>query len=182
MKKNKGLSVFLTLLLLVLLVSCAGFFKLKVGFSTCIVNVTYTTEYCMGMRPTQAILDSLAKPRAYVGKKLYLKKGVVNDVSAPIVQTLITKTGGTISLPDLFPGKYYIIDEDHLHPIDYAHLKDMKITDQACIDKWFKKPLVTFEIKKNKKQHLYLSLNFYKSCYKGEASVPCLQYTGPLKP
>jgi hypothetical protein len=182
MRKNKNIFVLVTVVLVVLLVSCAGFLKLKVGFSTCIVNVTYTTEYCMGMRPTQEMLDSLAKPRAYVGKKLYLKKGEVNESSAPILQTLITKAGGVISLPDLFPGKYYIVDDEHLHPIDYAHQNDMVVTDQGCIDKWFKKPLLTFEIKKNKKQHIYLAVNFCKSCYKGEANVPCLQYTGPLKP
>ena len=168
--------------LAIVLISCTHLFKLKVGFSTLIINVTYTTEYCMGMRPTDEMLDSLAKPRPYVGKKLYLKKGITNDTLTPILQTLITKADGTIALPDLFPGKYYIIDEDHLHTKNYGKLQDIQVTDQACINKWFKKPLLNFEVKKNIKQHLYYTINFHKSCYKGEASVPCIRYTGPMKP
>jgi hypothetical protein len=182
MKKNNQITAIVLLAMAVSLVACSHFFKTKVGFSTCFVNVTYTASYCMGMRPEQAMLDSLAKARPYVGKKLYLKKGETNDPSSPILQTITTKAGGTISLPDLFPGKYYLIDEDRLHPIDYAKMQDVQVMDQLCIDKWFKKPIITFEIKKNKKQHLYFNINFHKSCYLGESGVPCIQYTGPQRP
>lgn len=182
MKSKKIYLSSLLLILSLLLVSCANYFKLKVGFSTCILHVTYTESYCMGMRPTQEMLDTLAKPRPYIGKTLYLKKGEINDPKAPVVQTIITKSGGEISLNDLYPGKYYLIDEDRLHQIEYYKLENISVSDQNCIDKWFKKPLLTFEIKKNKKQHLYFKLNFHKTCYQGESGVPCTQYTGPQKP
>lgn len=154
----------------------------KVGFSTLSINVTYTQDYCKGVAPNQEMLDSLSRKRIYVGKKLYLKKGSENNPDAPIFHTVTTNAKGVLVMPELFPGKYYLVDDDRLKPIDYSKNKNIKVIDQKCVNKWFKKPILVFEIKKNIKQRLFYEINFHKSCYLGESNLQCVDYIGPKIP
>ena len=114
-------------------------------------TVEKTTAYCGGAKPSQDLLNKLAKPSSYANKKFYIRTGKVNSMAAKIVKNFTTDSAGVFSIR-LKPGIYSIIVEEQLHPIkpdEYANQNQE--VDVKCLEEWWAKPYYLLIVKKDRK-------------------------------
>lgn len=144
-------------------------------------SIYVTSDYCGGARPTEEMLDKLKTPKPYVGKKIYIRKGVVNTVDSPILYALVTDDEGkfTAQLP---AGNYVIIDEYRINngftdSLFANTLQNIRTNDPACIKQWFNDGLAKFKV--DKADQTLPQLNIHQQCFRPDG-VPCLMYTGEL--
>lgn len=147
-------------------------------------TVTFTQAYCGGAAPSQKLLDDLRTPRPLSGKKIYLRKGKMNQPSGPIVAEAITDEDGhfTFHLPN---GSYYIVSDDKKDLTRYNQILETfsktsdnySAVDKSCLDKWINTPDLLFEVK-DKDTTIHVS--YFIPC--SWNSTPCVNYTGVLPP
>ena len=142
-------------------------------------RVTQTAAYCGGAPPPQQVLDQLATPVAYPGKKFYIRKGQVNDPGAGIVQGFTTGADGEFSI-ELSTGTYSLIVEEQRKNIKATDLeKEFQQVDKQCLLEWWIKPLYVLQVKD--KNISGLSFNFHHRCFIS-GDIPCITYNGPMPP
>lgn len=142
-------------------------------------KVQQVTPYCGGARPTQEMLDRMAKPVPYPGKKFYVKAGKVNNLKAKIVASFISGNLGDFSI-QLAPGTYSFLLEEQLHeinPQDYEN-ENQKV-DAQCLKEWWLQPYYLLEVKD--KNVVDLNFIFSRRCFIS-VDLPCITYTGPFPP
>ena len=141
--------------------------------------VTQTFSYCGGAAPPKHLLDKLAVPVAYAGKKFYIRPGKTNSVKIKTIKSFTTNDAGEFSFR-LSPGIYAIILEEQLHKIkagDYT--KQDQSVDEKCLQQWWVKPYYVLEVKgKNINR---LNFNFHHPCFIS-SDIPCITYNGPMPP
>jgi len=142
-------------------------------------NVTQTFSYCGGAAPSKEILDQLATPVPFAGKKFYIRKGEVNDTNKVILKSFESDSKGnfSFSLPN---GTYSIIVEEQLHainPSDYS--KEFEVADEKCLLDWWSKPYFILRIKDSDIKQLNFS--FFHRCFVSH-DIPCITYQGPPPP
>ena len=67
-------------------------------------RVTQTYSYCGGASPPKQVLDRLANPVAYSGKKFYIRQGKANSTKAKVVKSFITGKDGEYLFKDVVVG------------------------------------------------------------------------------
>ena len=141
--------------------------------------VTQTYSYCGGAAPPKQLLDQLATPVAYAGKKFYIRPGKTNSAKIKTVKSFTTNSAGEFSFR-LSPGTYAIILEEQLHKIkagDYA--KQDRSVDEKCLQQWWVKPYYVLEVKGRNTNGL--NFNFHHPCFISN-DIPCITYNGPMPP
>ncbi|MFN6946979.1 MAG: hypothetical protein ACK4ND_18695 [Cytophagaceae bacterium] len=147
------------------------------------IYITHTFSYCKGVAPTHEEMMNWKKPIAYSGKKLYLKKGEINDPDGKILNIYTTDENGLISL-SLPKGLYYLVCEEKKDRSFYKRLvtnfsnKSSHRVDLECLDKWLQTPDIIVDLRKVK--GVEVSHNFHEPCSWNKN--PCTQYFGPLPP
>ena len=142
-------------------------------------KVTQTFSYCGGAKPPQKLIESLATPVAYPGKKFYVREGKINNANAKIVLSFQTDSSGQFSI-QLPPGIYSIIQEEQLNNIKPGYYnKQNQKADDKCLQEWWVKPYYLLEIKDKNLQEL--AFTFHHRCYIND-DIPCIIYTGPQHP
>ncbi len=149
------------------------------------INVTQTSSYCGGARPSPEMIEQLGTPTPLAEKKLYIKKGEKNTFDSNIFLEISSDTSGKIQL--LLPsGKYFIVDESKKGKSSYNALlkrfakasNNYTEVNKNCLKNWFEQPDFVFEI--NEADSKGLRINFHKGCIWTE--TPCVHYTGPKPP
>lgn len=147
-------------------------------------EIKYIAPYCGGAAPTEEMIQKIKAPRPLPNKKLYIKKGKVNDISSVVVDSVVTDSSGFFIyfLPN---GEYLVIDEDKKDKRKYDLLlkryskqsQSNTSIDKNCLDKWFRTPDFTFTVNSHNQeiQHTYTGKCSWNS-------TPCTLYTGPLPP
>ena len=79
-------------------------------------KVTQTYSYCGGAAPPKDLLDEMATPVAFPGKRFYIRPGVTNNSNVKIVKSFTTAEDGSFSI-QLAPGIYAVIVEEQLNKI-----------------------------------------------------------------
>ena len=139
------------------------------------------SSYCGGARPTQAILDGYKDPKQLKAYTVYVKQGSINNASAAIIDSTTTNDLGeySFSLPS---GDYVLVSSSQLNDASLSSIvnqKDIKVSDQTCLDEWFKNGLIQFTVKDQAITNLdHLSR---KSCDIPDG-IPCLRFTGRKRP
>lgn len=147
------------------------------------ILVTQTESYCGGAAPSKEVEDRLFTPVPLGGKKMFLKKGSVNNPDQKALAEFTTSRSGTIMtyLPE---GTYLLVDEkkatrDYYKKLaqEYAmETKNFKAINMQCLDEWVATPDLVFTVAKGKP--LSVSVNYNKDCE--WKSVPCAKYKGML--
>ncbi len=167
-----------TLLLFCLCFSAIGQTKVKwTG------RYTESSTYCGGAAPRPELLDELSKPKPIASKRLYIKKGTVNNTKDKNYIQVKTDSFGIITAL-LKPGQYYIIGDNKLTNQYYqlilkkyaAPSKNYKAVNKACLKKWLLEPLMRFEVKANTSDTT--AINVTVLC--PWQLQPCVDYTGPF--
>ncbi len=139
-------------------------------------KVTQTFNYCGGAAPPKQILDKLAIPVPYSGKKFYIRAGKSNNLRSRIVSSFITGKDGEFSIR-LSPGIYSIIQEEQLKKIKASdYNKTNQQIDEKCLYEWWMKPYYILNVK-NADIKL-LNFNFHHPCFI-TTDIPCVSYLGP---
>jgi hypothetical protein len=142
-------------------------------------KVTQTFSYCGGAAPSKEMIDNLAKPVAYPGKKFFVRRGKINSTENKIVKSFISDSIGEFSI-DLPAGTYSIIQEEQVNEIKASHLiKENLEVDSACLQKWWSEPYYILEV--NGKNKEPLNFNFHHRCFIS-SDIPCISYHGPMPP
>ncbi len=142
-------------------------------------KVRHSFAYCGGVEPSEEILANHTKPRPYVGKTFYIRKGKVNNVKAKIVLSFKADTAGNFSF-QLPPGIYSIIQEPQVKKLNIKLYKKQFITaEETCLKTWWEKPYYILEIKD--KNITGLDFKFHHPCFISD-DIPCLGYNGPMPP
>lgn len=148
-------------------------------------NITFTSDYCGGARPSENMLERLATPTPYQGKVFYIRSGERNNLNSPILYTVVTDSTGhySVSLP---PGNYCMIDEfrkDTSFILD-VYKRDptlqpnyLVVHDKECLQNWFNSCFYGFTILDTDVSNI--NFNIHRSCFRPEG-VPCIDYNGPL--
>ncbi len=140
-------------------------------------KITQTSSYCGGAAPNREILDQLAQPKAFVGKKLFLREGNINSEKGKIIAKIVADSSGNfnISVP---AGIYSIIVEEQEKVMDAKkYTSEFVKANEVCLKEWWTKPLQVIEIKDNNIENL--DFNFHHKC-RVKFDIPCLEYFGPL--
>jgi hypothetical protein len=153
------------------------------------LNVTGTVMrqgvWCKGVEPDPEEWKAVTTPKPWANKKLFVKKGKVNDFAVPVLMEFTTDKDGKFTL-DLPAGDYCIVDEFKVKKGNYKMLRSQfsksKDTDEAavkeCLDIYFKTPDLVFTVTANGKNELEL---LYKDrC--GWEGPPCSPYPGDPPP
>ncbi len=142
-------------------------------------QVTQTSSYCGGARPSQEMLDKIAIPIAYPNKKFYIRRGKTNSLNLKFLKSFNTDKDGnyTIRLPN---GIYSIILEEQLKEINISNYTTInQQVDTNCIKEWWSNPYYLLEVKN--KNISDLDFNFHHRCFVTN-DIPCLNYVGPMPP
>lgn len=142
-------------------------------------KVQQVSPYCGGARPSQEMLDRLAIPVDYPGKKFYVRRGKINTINTKIVSSFISGKEGEFSI-QLEPGTYSIILEEQLNEIKAEdYVKQYQQVDTQCLKEWWIQPYYLLEVKE--KTITDLNFVFQHRCFIS-VDLPCITYTGPLPP
>lgn len=139
-------------------------------------KVTQTFPYCGGAAPPQELMEKLAKPVVYAGKKFFIRQGKTNNRDAKIITSFITGKDGEFSI-QLSTGTYSIILEEQVNSIKAQDLtREFIQVDEKCLEEWWSKPYYLLEVKNNDINDLIF--NFYHRCFIVN-DIPCINYVGP---
>ena len=179
--KTTKRSCFILILLFFLNISlgaCQAIYKKGKTLKTFTVSgkVTQTFPYCGGAAPSKELLEKLAKPVAYAGKKFFIREGKTNSINAKILESFSTGKDGEFSIR-LAPGIYSIILEEQLKLIKAEDLtKEFIEVDEKCLEEWWSKPYYLLEVKNYDINDL--NFNFFHRCFILN-DIPCINYNGP---
>lgn len=155
------------------------FFSIKTYAQTINIkgNVKQTFSYCGGARPDESLLDRLATPVSFGGKKFYIRKGKTNNLKNKVILGFETDSIGNFSF-EIKPGVYSILLEEQLNwinPKEYSS-RNQKV-DENCLKKWWSKPYYLLVVTKfnNKK----LDFLFQHRCFINN-EIPCIEYIGEM--
>lgn len=146
-------------------------------------SIMQTFSYCGGAAPPQFLLEQLAEPKPYSGKKLHVIKGDSNTEGRKIILSFTSDTAGKFSF-QLEPGTYSIIlDEQFSAPDAKKYKTQLQNIDEDCYKKWWVKPYYLLEVPATSKPTTIkgLNFNFHHRCFIS-SDVPCLRYEGPMPP
>ncbi len=149
------------------------------------ISVTETIEYCGGIRPNREKNQDIETPAALIRQKFYIKKGKINLFCSPVLFEAITDSSGKIAL-QIPTGSYIIVNENKKDSVCYRNLllkysratREYSAIDSTCLKNWYEKPDIAFEIRVSERKSL--SLNLTRPC--PWKDIPCIQFTGPLRP
>lgn len=148
-------------------------------------HVESTASYCGGAAPTENILASLRTPRPFVNKKLYIKSDSLNDMHAPILDSVMSDQNGNFQF-QLPPGIYCIVDERKATPDFFQMLiknhseqtASYSKINQTCLKKWMQKPDAVIVVAQNGTTSI--TVRYHKPCVWNQ--IPCISYRGPYPP
>lgn len=142
--------------------------------------VTITSSYCGGAAPSEEMLMELAKPKPYVGKVFYVRKGNRNTLASEIILRFTTDSNGAFSIA-LPAGTWSLIQEEQVREIknsDYPNTASHQV-EMDCLRKWWSEPYQVIEVKNSAITDLHFS--FHRRCFIA-SDIPCIRYTGPMPP
>jgi hypothetical protein len=153
------------------------------GMLEVVVQLNYTESYCGGARPTEEMLAEMSQPKPMVCERLYLRKGIVNNIDEPVIASEITDNSGK-AIFHVKPGQYCVVrasksDNAQSEKWKKELLKGNELyapLDMDCLKKWLATPELIIEVGENGPLKFELLIN--KPCTWN--SIPCAQYIGPL--
>lgn len=154
--------------------SCFAFSKTTVKRYSVVVTITQTSDYCGGARPSEEILQELAKPGPLPNTNFYLVKGQKNGKGIKIIRKVKTDSEGSINLL-LSKGIYALLSEDQIKPFVPKKNDEFHIWDNNCLKQKWEKPLVIVNPTRQKKYNY----NIHKVCF---YAPECCEYRGPYPP
>jgi hypothetical protein len=144
-------------------------------------QLSFTLPYCKGIAPTPEDIKTLNTPIPY-STKLYLRNGMVNSESIPIIDSVTTDSDGKFTF-EVLPGEYVILlpEQCHRGSIDeyLGKRKKFLAVDSLCLENWWENGL--FQISVEDEDITKLNFNFRNKCFVPR-SMPCATYTGPHIP
>lgn len=139
--------------------------------------ITQTSDYCGGARPSDEMLEQLAKPKPMIGKEIFIKIGPKNKAENSIYKKVITDSVGhfEIMLPT---GAVYSFIEDwkskpFITPKNTEYIK----WDVACLYERYLTADYVLNVKSA--NNSMININFHKPCF---FRPYCGSYSGPLPP
>ena len=147
-------------------------------------EIHFIGVHCGGAAPSEEMQRRIRIPRPLAHKKLFIRQGSTNDISAPILDSVITDSLGifTCTLPN---GTYSVVEEAKKDRKLYRSLLKgyskptpyHTAVDKECLDKWLAAPDFTFIVngEDGEIQHSYRGRCSWDS-------TPCSSYRGPLPP
>ncbi|MEO6304384.1 MAG: hypothetical protein ABIP51_14560 [Bacteroidia bacterium] len=143
-------------------------------------KITTSSMYCGGVEPSPEMLEEFNKPKPYIGKTLYIRKGRTNDTKQSVVLKFTADSNGKFSF-NLAPGIYSIIQREQLKKFKFKeNKKELYINaDKKCLEDWWKKPYMLLTI--NDTEISGLNFNFHHACFIG-SDIPCYSYSGEMPP
>jgi hypothetical protein len=148
------------------------------------LQLTSTSTWCGGAEPPPWLLEDLATPKALPSKKVYVRKGDTNDLSAPIIAEGTSNESGSVLL-NLQPGTYSLVFDNKKDSTIYKSIlntigsgnKDYTPVNKDCLSEWLHLPEIRFTLVADTLDTTY---NVFQYCpWQG---MPCTSYIGPMPP
>ncbi len=136
-------------------------------------------SYCGGAAPSREMMEEMSKPKPSAGVKVYFRKGKVNDLSQPIVDSLVVDDQGNYSI-NLPNGDFVMLlpEMRDSSAIKSWRAKDSKtrIASEECVRNWFRKGIIAFNVMDGSLSVATITLE--KPCLLPLGSS-CLRWEGP---
>ena len=140
-------------------------------------ELTQTSQYCGGARPTQEMEDEIRRPRPYP-LKIYLRKDSVNRLGSPVIKEIMPDAEGKLELK-LEAGTYCIVREYQLQAANPSSLRSQDVgVDEACFRKKWAECFKSFEVKDASVD--LGALNIKHRCFLPD--LPCVRFEGQMPP
>lgn len=146
------------------------------------VQITKTSSYCGGARPSDEMVKDLETPKPASEVRFFIGSGGVNQGKEFVLEGKTDKHGhAVVKLP---AGQYYLVFEDKTLDSKNNLLKTYgnetrhySAIDKSCLEDWFKQPESSFSVER---RPLVIEVNQHIPC--SWQAVPCADYHGPLPP
>ena len=136
-------------------------------------SIMQTASYCGGAQPTQEMIKKLRTPSGIPFGKLFVKKTLVNEEGARIIDTIRADANGNFSIT-LPAGNYCLVEEWKSKPFKLPLNSKMQTVDAACYRKLYNTCDYQLNITEDMPD---LKFNFHRPCY---FNLPCISYKGPM--
>ena len=144
-------------------------------------KIETSESYCGGAAPPEELLQELQRKKPNSGYKLYIKEGKVNDLKAPIIDSVLTNKDGEFMF-NLLPGEYVLLSSNHLNRAVFTRFQDdkyIRINDMDCLETWWQNGMAKLKLDNQPTDTIYFHLK--KECFL-PLGIPCLAYNGPVPP
>jgi hypothetical protein len=141
-------------------------------------SIMLTSSFCGGARPNEEMMMEAERPKPYVGKTLYVRRGMSNSAKEKIILKFTANKAGEFNFR-LPAGTYVIIQAEQVNAYDSTKVERRQYinVDHACMREWWVKPLYVLEV--IDKDVKGLVFPFHRRCFIS-SDVPCFNYSGPM--
>jgi biopolymer transport protein ExbD len=150
------------------------------------INLTTTQSYCGGAVPTNEMEMELQTPKKLANTTIYIREGLINDWSMPIVAQGVSDENGVVKV-ELTDGSYSIVFENKADNKEFKNLLELygektihrEAIDEECLKNYMSQPEAVVTVA-NGKTGSAIIINKHIPC--SWNSIPCSGYHGPLPP
>lgn len=142
-------------------------------------KIVLVDSYCGGAAPSRELLEEIRRPKPYLEKYFFLKRGDANSAKNPVIDVIIVDSLGNFSL-ELKQGVYCFIQDFQTKPLQLGNYKtsgNFQFQGDECMRKYWADCYLTIDLKQNIND---LIITVYKKCFSD--GNPCMIYTGPMPP
>jgi hypothetical protein len=143
-------------------------------------QITQTNAYCGGAAPTEEMEKEFRKKHPLPGRKLYLRAGIQNDVSKPLVAETVSNALGGFEF-DVPAGSYCLITEEKFEAKEHKAPEQwgVRFQGEACLKEWMQACDQVIIVTDRSVSHL--EINKYQRCFI-QTDNPCYAWDGPMPP
>ncbi len=128
-------------------------------------KVVETSDYCGGAAPTEEVLAALRQEKPFPNKELFVRVGMVNETSRPILQKFVSDAQGNFKI-SLLPGDYCVVEgdkKDRLKMSESAKGSRKEAASQAaCLEQWYR--TCDKALKVGKQNLRGVAIKFHRAC------------------
>lgn len=141
-------------------------------------KITQTNAYCGGAAPSEEMQKEFSKKHPLPGKKLYLREGIQNDISKPIIDETVSNALGGFEF-DVLPGEYCLITEEKFEAMDHqAHEQwGVRFQGETCLKEWMQSCDQVIKVTDQNVEDI--EINKHHRCFI-QTDNPCYVWDGPM--
>ena len=113
--------------------------KKEIDLKSVAGKIVQTGVYCGGANPSQEMLEYIYSERHFSNKKMYIREGINNELSKPIIKEFSSNEEGNFEI-DLAQGKYCIISETKKERLNLSYFligPCLQVKSMGCLESWW---------------------------------------------
>jgi len=125
-----------------------------------------------GIPPTEEVIKERKKKIPYEGYKVYVRKGTLNKITSPIIDSVVTNLNGEFML-ELLPGEYLLLSSHQKTRTIFSQFQNDEHyhVDEKCLKKWWENGIKKLTVEDKPVNEVYIYIQKMGSQINGN---PCI--------